>query len=249
MTTELPWKTAWIVGASTGIGREVALQLQAAGVRVAASARSADKLAELGSGILAVPVDVTDRAALANAAGSIEAILGPLDLVLIASGTYKPVSADDLGGDDFARMMEVNYLGVINALGCLVPRMKGRGGQIAWIASVAGYSGLPKAAAYGPTKAALINLAESLKPELEAEGIRISVVNPGFVATPLTAQNDFPMPFLMQPDEAARLTIRGLARGQFEVSYPRPFVAIMKFLRFLPYGLYFRLIRRYVLKR
>jgi short-subunit dehydrogenase len=120
---------------------------------------------------------------------------------------------------------------------------------VAWIASVAGYRGLPKAAAYGPTKAALINLAESLKPELEADGVQVSVINPGFVRTPLTAQNDFPMPFLMEADEAARRSIAGLAAGRFEIAYPRRFVALLKFARLLPYRLYFALIRRSVLKR
>jgi short-subunit dehydrogenase len=120
-------------------------------------------------------------------------------------------------------------------------------GRIAWIASVAGYRGLPKAAGYGPTKAALINLAESLKPELDQIGIKISVVNPGFVETPMTKGNDFPMPFLMKPEDAARRTIEGLAKGKFEVAYPTRFVAILKIARLLPYSLYFWLIKHAVL--
>jgi short-subunit dehydrogenase len=147
-------------------------------------------------------------------------------------------------------MYETNFLGVINVLSAVLPVFRKRSsGHVSWIASVAGYRGLPKAAAYGPTKAALINLAESLRPELEAEGVTVSVINPGFVKTPLTAQNDFPMPFLMEPDEAARLTIAGLASRRFEIAYPRPFVAILKFARLLPYRIYFALIRRSILKR
>ena len=103
-----------------------------------------------------------------------------------------------------------------------------RSGHLSWIASVAGYIGLPKAAAYGPTKAALINLAESLYPEMREKGVSVSVINPGFVETPLTQQNDFEMPFLMKPEDAARRTIEGLAAGRFEVAYPRRFVAILK---------------------
>ena len=138
---------------------------------------------------------------------------------------------------------------VVRALSAVLPALRQRKkGHIAWIASVAGYRGLPKAAAYGPTKAALINLAESLKPDLSRMGVAVSVINPGFVETPLTSKNDFPMPFLMKPADAARLTIQGLARGRFEISYPWQFVTMLKIARLLPYGLYFRMIDRMVLK-
>ena len=249
MNRPLPWKTAWITGASTGIGRDIARQLAAQGVKVAASARSAEKLAALGPGILAVPLDVTDPGACRAAVQTIESALGPIDLAVFGAGTYSPVPVDDLNPDVFAGMMGTNYMGVVNCLSALAPRMLARkSGQISWIASVAGYIGLPKAAAYGPTKAALINLAESLYPEMKAGGVRLSVINPGFVETPLTAQNDFAMPFLMKPDEAARRSIQGLAAGRFEIAYPRRFVAILKAARALPYPLFFRLIARTVLK-
>jgi NAD(P)-dependent dehydrogenase (short-subunit alcohol dehydrogenase family) len=245
----LPWKTAWITGASTGIGRDIALQLAARGVKVAASARSVEKLRELGTSILAVPLDVTDAAACRDAVNRIERELGPIDLVVFGAGTYTPVAIDDLDPKRFSHMMDTNYMGVVNGIAALAPRMIARGsGHLSWIASVAGYIGLPKAAAYGPTKAALINLAESLQPELKQKGVMVSVINPGFVETPLTAQNDFDMPFLMKSDEAARRTIAGLAAGRFEVAYPRRFVAILKSLRLLPYPLFFRLITRSVLK-
>lgn len=249
MSRPLPWKTAWITGASTGIGREIALQLAASGVKVAASARSAEKLASLGPSVLAIPLDVTDAAACRVAAAEIESKLGPIDLAVLGAGTYTPVSLDDLDPARFAHMMDTNYMGVVNCVAALAPGMMARGsGHLSWIASVAGYVGLPKAAAYGPTKAALINLAESLAPEMGLKGVSVSVINPGFVETPLTAQNDFPMPFLMKADEAARRTIQGLAAGRFEIAYPRRFVAILKTLRLLPYPLFFRLIRRAVLK-
>lgn len=248
MRGPLPWAVAWVTGASTGIGRETAIQLAGAGVRVAASARSADRLAGLGSGIDAFPLDVTDGASVIDTVARIEDRLGPIDLAILGAGTYHPVAIGNLDPDLFASTMQVNYLGVVNGLAALLPRMRARrAGHISWIASVAGYRGLPRAAAYGPTKAALINLAESLKPELAREGIRVSVINPGFVATPMTAQNDFPMPFLMQPEEAARKTIRGLAAGKFEITYPWPFVTLLRMARCLPYRAYFRLVDRIIL--
>lgn len=249
MPQALPWKTAWVTGASTGIGREIALQLTAAGVKVAASARSAEKLASLGEGILTVPLDVTDAQACLRAVNDIEAKLGALDLVVLGAGTYSPVKIDSIDPKLFDHTMQTNYMGVVNCLAAVAPRMLARhSGHISWIASVAGFLGLPKAAAYGPTKAALINLAECLEPEMKLKGVHISVINPGFVATPLTAQNDFAMPFLMQPDEAARRSIEGLKAGRFEIAYPRRFVAILRTLRALPYWLFFRLITRFVLK-
>lgn len=248
----LPWKVVWITGASTGIGAEVARQLAVAGVVVATSARNADTLREAAQknpNLRPYPLDVTDGAAVAATLAKIEAELGPIDLVIAGAGTYSPLSLDDFTPRPFRAMYEVNYLGVINVLAAVLPVFRRRKrGHISWIASVAGYRGLPKAAAYGPTKAALINLAESLKPELERDGIMVSVVNPGFVKTPLTAQNDFKMPFLMEVEEAARKSIAGLAAGRFEVAYPAPFVAILKTARLLPYRLFFALIRRLVPK-
>ena len=248
MSEILPWKLVWITGASTGIGREVALQLAARGVTVAVSARSAEKLEGMGENIKPYPLDVTDAAAVAKTIAQIEAELGPIDLALMGAGAYAPIAMDQIKPELFASIMNVNYMGVVNAVAALVPIMRQRGrGHIAWIASVSGYRGLPKASAYGPTKAALINLAESLKPELGALGLTVSVVNPGFVETPMTKANDFPMPFLMTPQDAARRTIDGLAKGKFEVAYPTRFVAILKFARLLPYAIYFWLIKRAVL--
>ncbi|MFT3673408.1 SDR family NAD(P)-dependent oxidoreductase [Aestuariivirga sp.] len=248
-----PWRVVWITGASTGIGAEVARQLAADGVIVAISARSAEKLkaaADANSNLKPYPLDVTDAAAVTDCFASIERDLGPVDLVLAAAGTYSPVSLDDFSPAPFRTMYEINFLGVVNVLTAVLPAFRQRRkGHISWIASVAGYRGLPKAAAYGPTKAALINLGESLRPELEADGVAVSVVNPGFVKTPLTAQNDFEMPFLMEVDEAARRTIAGLASGRFEVAYPSRFVTILKIARLLPYRIYFALIRSAVLKR
>ena len=248
----LPWRRVWITGASTGIGAEVARQLAEAGVVVAVSARKADALhsaAKVNANIKPYPLDVTDAGAVAETFAAIEREVGEIDLIIAAAGTYAPVSLEAFSPEPFRQMYEVNYLGVINVLSAVLPTFRTRKkGHVSWIASVAGYRGLPKAAAYGPTKAALINLAESLRPELARDGVAVSVINPGFVKTPLTAQNDFEMPFLMEVEDAARKTIDGLATGRFEIAYPTPFVAILKLARILPYGLFFAAVRRFVLK-
>ena len=246
------WKRAWITGASTGIGAEVARQLAEAGVVVATSARNVEQLQEAAgrnANLRPYPLDVTDAQAVAETFARIERQLGPVDLVICGAGTYAPVSLDAFSPEPFRKMYEVNYLGVINVLTAAMPAMRQRKrGHLSWIASVSGYRGLPKAAAYGPTKAALINLAESLAPELERDGVLVSVINPGFVKTPLTAQNDFEMPFLMEVKAAGAATISGLMRGRFEIAYPKPFVGILKLGRILPYWLYFWIVRRYILK-
>jgi short-subunit dehydrogenase len=239
------WKVAWITGASTGIGREIATQLAGQGVKIAASARNAQKLQDLGLNIQPYPLDVTDAVAVKEVVLRIERELGPIDLVIMAAGTYEEIDATQIDPVKFKKMLSVNYLGVVNGIAALLPVMLARGrGHISWVASVAGYRGLPKAAAYGPTKAALINLAESLKPELALKGLKISVINPGFVETPMTAGNKFPMPFLMKADDAARRTIAGLAKGKFEIAYPTRFVAILKVMRVLPYRVFFWLITK-----
>lgn len=245
----LPWRLAWVTGASSGIGAEICKQLAAEGVIVAASARNAEALNVLGSNIHAFPLDVSNEKAVADTFVAIETAHGPIDLIIAGAGTYTPASAADFRTEMFRRMYEVNYLGVINVLAATLPTFRARrAGHVSWIASVSGYRGLPKAAAYGPTKAALINLAESLKPELDRDGVKVSVINPGFVRTPMTSVNDFEMPFLMEPADAARATIAGLTKNKFEVAYPTPFVAIMKFGRLLPYWIFFWISRKYLLK-
>lgn len=240
----LPWRVVWVTGASSGIGLELARQLADAGVTVAVSARSAPRQ-PLPAHVVHFPLDVTDSAAVERCVAAIEAQLGPIDLAVLAAGRYEPFQAGALNSENFTACNAVNYLGVTHCIAALAPRMmKRRAGHISWVASVAGYRGLPKAAYYGPTKAALINLAECLKLDLEPHGITISVINPGFVQTPMTAVNDFPMPFLMSPEDAARRTLNGLAARRFEVAYPTRFVLILKALRMLPYWLYFAITRR-----
>jgi short-subunit dehydrogenase len=237
------WRTAWITGASTGIGRALAVALARQGVKVAASARSADALAELARaypGIAPLPLDVTDLGAMAQAARTIAGTLGPLDLVVLNAGVWEPMSARNFSAAKAARSMAVNYLGVANGIEAVLPAMLERGqGHIAMVASVAGYRGLGPTAAYGPTKAAVINLAETLRNDLAARGIKVSVINPGYVATPMTSTNKFPMPYMLSAEDAARRIIRGLEKGKFEIAFPWQLVGLMKLGRLMPNRLFF----------
>jgi short-subunit dehydrogenase len=240
---QLPWRTAWITGASSGIGRALAIALAARGVKVAASARSADRLAELAAAqpsIAPLPVDVTDLAGMRQAVESIAATLGTLELAVFSAGIWQAMGAGGFTADKAARSMAVNYQGVVNGLDAvLAPMLARRSGHVALIASVAGYRGLPRTAAYGPTKAALINLAEGLRDDLARQGVSISLVNPGYVATAMTQSNAFPMPFQISAEDAARRIIRGLEKGKFEIAFPWPMVALTKLARQLPYPLFF----------
>lgn len=246
MAKPLPWKTAWITGASSGIGRQVAIDLARAGVRVAASARSEEVLAKLAAaepGILAYPLDVTDLAAVRATVASIAAEFGAIDLALLNAGVWHPMGASDFDVERIARSMAVNYQGIVNALEPLLPMMTARGsGRVALTASVAGYRGLPKAVAYAPSKAAVIALAETLYPDLARKGVAVSLINPGFVDTPMTAVNTFPMPFILPVEEAARRVVAGLAKGKFEIAFPWQMVMLLKLARVLPYRIFFRYI-------
>ncbi len=244
------WKTVWITGASTGIGRQLALDLARQGVRVAATARSADKLADLTRDqplISAFPADVTDGVAMARTHGEIVASLGQIDLAILNAGVWDPMGASDYSAVRAAETMAVNYTGLTNALEPLIPAMIARrGGQIAIVASVAGYRGLPKAISYAPSKAAAISLAEVLRLDLERHGVKVSLVCPGFVDTPMTVKNTFPMPFMVPVEEASAYILRGLAKSKFEVAFPWPLVLTLKLARVLPYGMYFWFVRNVI---
>lgn len=239
----------WITGASSGIGRALALRLARDGAPVVASARNAEALAALereGAGrIVAWPLDVTDHAAVAAAVAAIEGTHGPIARAILNAGTHVPMSADDFSAATVRALIDINLMGAANALEALLPRMAARrAGHIAVVASLAGYRGLPTAAAYGASKAAVINLCEALKPDCDRLGIKLQLVDPGFVDTPLTRRNDFAMPFLMPVEAASEALARGLASRRFEIVFPRRFAAIMKLMRILPYRLYFAAVRR-----
>jgi short-subunit dehydrogenase len=233
----------WITGASTGIGRELALSFARDGYRVAASARSADKLAELASrssNIKTYPLDVLIVADAAATVEKIEREMGPIGLAVFNAGVWHPMTASTYDIEKVKASTDVNYLGVCNSLAPVMRAMIGRGrGHLAIVSSVAGMRGLPKGAAYAPTKAALISLAESLYGDLKLKGVSMTVINPGFVETPMTSVNTFPMPFIVTTEEAVRTIRAGLDTGRFEIVFPGRMALLMKTLRILPYRVFF----------
>ena len=241
-------RRVWVIGASTGIGEACAHLLVDLGARVAFSARSTDKLLATTAGLpraLAAPLDVTDRASVGVACERIVAEWGGIDLVLVVAGGYNEMRVDSFDLAAANGMIDLNLRGVFNCLDVVLPLMLNQGsGGIGIVASVAGYGGLPKALVYGPTKAALINLSESLYLDLRPRGIAVYQVNPGFVDTPLTANNDFKMPALMTAEDAAHAMVRGIERGQFHIHFPKRFTNSLRLARLLPYRLYFWLIHK-----
>jgi len=241
---------AWVTGASSGIGRGVALELARRGFTVYATARSIDALAalereaaELAGAIVAAPADVTDREAVAALHRQIEAETPVALAVLNAGGGWRD-AADDYGGDAFQRTFALNVQGVANCVKPALNAMRGRGaGQIAIVGSLIGYGGVPSAYAYGPSKAAVVSLAVGLKFLAEPLGVRVQVVNPGFVRTALTAGGRAPMPFLMECDAACLRLCDGLARGGFEIRFPTRLAWLTRIVQSLPYPLFFALFR------
>lgn len=239
----------WIVGASSGIGREVALQYADKGSEVIISARSKEKLDEIATVkpdlIKSMPLDVTDECSVKLATYQLFADGEGPKTVILNAGAYAPMSFDHFSADKAMEVMNVNYSGVVRLIERILPHYLGDGsGKIVVVASVAGYQGLPLSLAYGPTKAALINLCEALRVELMGSGVTIQLVNPGFVKTPLTAGNKFPMPFLMEVEDAAASMIKGIEGNAFEIIFPRRFAYILKFIRMLPYAISLPLIRK-----
>lgn len=243
-------KRVWIVGASTGIGEATAAALYAAGAKVLVSARQQAALQAFVAshpGAEALVLDATDRKAVQVAAWHVMAT-GQLDCVVYCAGFYEAMHADSMNLDLVLRHMEVNYNGALYLLDALLPQLLKQGnGHISLVGSVAGYRGLPNSLGYGSSKAAVIQLAETLHLELKSRGIGVSVINPGFVKTPLTANNSFKMPALLTPQQAATAILRGWAAGKFEIHFPKRFTLGLKLLRILPYRLYFALVRQVTL--
>ena len=242
-------RCVWITGASSGIGLALAERMMRDGWIVAGSARSAGALVDLAAKhegrFFAYPLDVTDADAAAVTVARIRAERGGLDMAVFAAGTHKPVEVEDFRIETFRDLIDINLMGVVNCLAAVTPGfIAARRGHVAVVSSVAGYGGLPTASAYGATKAALINMTEALKPDFDRNGVKLQLVCPGFVRTPLTDRNPFPMPFLMEPEDAAEAFYRGLQSGRFEITFPRIFAIILRCLNALPYSLYFRLVKR-----
>lgn len=241
-------RSVWLIGASSGIGLAIAKALHAAGAQVVVSARQATLLqtfVDTHPGAQAVVLDVGDDAAIAAAAAYVKAQQG-LDVVVYCAGYYKPMRADGYALSEMVQHQEVNYVGALRVLAAVLPELlPEQHGHICLISSVAGFRGLPQSLAYGPTKAALIHLAEALYYDLSSHGIGVSVVNPGFVDTPLVANNDFPMPALITPEQAAQEILKGWRKGHFHIHFPKRFTRVLLLLRVLPYRWYFSLVRRF----
>ena len=252
--TDWRGQRVWVVGASSGIGLATAEALIARGARVQVSARGAAALERLVTQhtrtgepptVQAWPLDVTDASAVAATARAMLA-QGPLDLVVYCAGHYREMRATEFDLAEMRQHLAINYTGALHVLDAVLPAFIARGaGHLSLISSVAGFRGLPKSLAYGPTKAALTNLAETLYLDLEPLGLGVSVVHPGFVQTPLTAQNNFTMPALITPEQAATAMLDGWAAGDFDIHYPKRFTRWMKLLRLLPYRAYFPAVRRF----
>ena len=245
---------AWVTGAGKGIGRAVALELARRGWCVCASARTigdleslATEAQNLSGQILPFPLDITDRDDCSRVFDRIFDQAGLPDLAVLNAGTYVRFAASEFTAQAFERQIAVNVIGTVN---CLEPVMRAmiaaRRGRLGVVSSVTAYRGLPLASAYGASKAALTNMCEALRPELERHGVLISVVHPGFVRTPLTDKNDFPMPFIIEAETAARCIVDGLESRSFEIAFPKGFVFLLKLARLLPDPVYFWMTRRLI---
>jgi len=245
-------KRVWVIGASSGIGEACAKALLAKGAKVALSSRRAERLNQIAltAGLdqtLVIPVDVTNDAELQNGHQIILNAWGGIDLLLFVSGVYTPLRADNFDIQIAEKTIDANLLGPMRAVALVIPNMlRAHSGHIAIVGSVAGYSGLPKALAYGPSKAAIINFCENLYYDLLPTGVNVHMISPGFVATEATAQNDFEMPALISAEEAANEILMGIEKGEFDIHFPKRFSRFLKFLRILPYPIYFWIVRRFV---
>ena len=248
--TDWSKKRVWIIGASTGIGAALATKLHALKAKVALSARSEDKLRHLVSTLgasraIALPLDITKVDTIKSAEEELVAAWGGYDLVIFMAGDYTAMRAWELDLKVAKQMVSINWEGFLNGLSIVIPRfMQQKSGGIALVSSVAGYRGLPKSLVYGPTKAALINLAETLYLDLKDKGLDVYVICPGFVKTPMTDKNDFDMPYLITPEEAADEIIKGFGKGEFEIHFPKTFTRMLKSLQLLPYSLYFPAVKK-----
>ncbi|GAC1432516.1 MAG: SDR family NAD(P)-dependent oxidoreductase [Burkholderiaceae bacterium] len=241
-------KRVWVIGASTGIGAETARLLLKEGALVALSARRQEELEQAADGnphAIVATLDVVDHASVLAARSSIMRQWHGIDLVLVVAGGYNEMRAEEFDLAVANRLIDLNVRGVLNCIDAVLPALLEQGsGGLGIVGSAAGYSGLPKALIYGPTKAAIINLCESLYLDLRPRGIAVYMINPGFVETPLTAQNDFNMPALMSAPDAAAQLVAGLEQGRFHIHFPHRFTNWLRLARLLPYRLYFALIHK-----
>ena len=244
-----PEEIVWVTGASAGLGRALALQLAHTGYTVAITARRVEALeAVAGEGqarIFAYPGDVTDAAAMSALVAQIERERGPVGLAILNAGVYDLGERHRFDASLVWETVETNLGGTVRCLDPLLAAMlPRRRGHIAIVASLAGYGGIPGSIAYGAAKAAMINMAEALRLTYAPAGLTIQVINPGFIATAMTARNDYPMPFMMEAEAAARRILQGLRRGGFEITFPRRLAWTVKTAGLLPYAVWLKLMAR-----
>jgi short-subunit dehydrogenase len=239
--------TVWITGGGSGIGKALALSFCSDGWDVVISGRDQQRLqkvCELSPQIRSVVCDITNE----DEVLSVQPRIGPIDLAVLNAGDYWPGLTYACSQNDHRKIFEVNYFGTLNCIQAVLPEMRKNGGRLAVVGSLAGYIGLPNASAYGPSKAALISLCESLRAELQDSLVTVQLISPGFVKSALTDKNDFTMPNLLSAEQAAIEIRHGLEGDRFEIAIPRAFVWRMKLLQMVPYRLYFYLARKMLMK-
>ncbi len=242
-------KTIWITGASTGIGKALAIKFADNGWNVAASARRESllkELEELNQNIFSYPLDVTNKENCRKVFRNIEDKFKNIDISFFSTGTWDPKKEKDIDVEQIENVMKVNFFGTLNCIKSVEEYYKKTGnGHISIVSSIAGYRGLPNSTGYGPSKSALNNLAESLYFDFKRYGVRVSLISPGFIKTPMTDKNDFKMPFLKTVDYAAEKIFIGLTKtNQFEIHFPKQLTLILKFLKILPNSWYLGLISK-----
>jgi short-subunit dehydrogenase len=240
-------KVIWITGASSGIGKALALKFANEGWLVAASARRENLLKDLNrdnSNIHSFPLDVTNIDQCKSVFKNIIEKFNNVEISIFGTGIHDPKSEKEFNLDKIRNIMEVNYFGTMNSINSVYEYYNNKkSGQISIISSVAGYRGLPAAGAYCASKSALISFAESLHFEMKRKNVRISLVSPGFIKTPMTDQNDFPMPMIKTPEFAAEQIYLGLIKKNgFEIHFPKTFTYLMKIIKILPNWIYFGVI-------
>ena len=244
---------AWVTGASDGIGAALAAELAARGAQVAISARRVERLDQLAAGhhgLVAVPLDVSDREAVLAAEATVRERLGGLDLAVFNAGTWQQVDVLAWDSELVRRHVDTNLMGLVYGIEAVLPAMRRAGaGHIAGMASVAGYRGFSASEAYGSTKAAQINLLESRRIDLRPLGIDVTTICPGFVRTDLIEANRFRMPWVVEPDEAARRIADGLEKGKAEIVFPWQMMLSMKAVRLVPVRPWSAVMARYATTR
>ena len=243
-------KKIWITGASTGIGKAAAEKFSKEGWKVAISARRAELLKNIAqdNNIFDYPLDVTDEKKVGEVFKKILEDFKNIDLCIFGAGTYEPKLEKEISQEQIRKTMEVNFFGVVNWIKAVEEYFKNiKNGHISIVSSIAGYRGLPNSSGYGPSKAALSNLAESLYFDFKKHNVRISLISPGFIKTPMTDKNKFRMPFIKSPEFAADKIYNGLVKSNaFEITFPKQLTTIFKFFRILPNRIYLFLIKKLV---